>query len=129
MSHITDQDIAALKLNEEKWDGFCLNEDWDKCLVMLTEDVVFIPPDGPVLEGKDAVKGWLEKFPPIKAMTSKIVHTEGRDDFACARGTTAMTLESEPGKTILMNLRWFCSFRKQPDSSWKYASLLWNVDS
>lgn len=128
MSNITEQDIAAFKMNEKKWDDFCLNKEWDKLSEMLAVDVVAMPPNEPAMKGKEAVIAWFEKFPPIRAMTSVVTHAEGRDDFACARGTTTITIETEPGKTLSMQFKWSCSFRKQQDGSWLYASLIWNTD-
>jgi ketosteroid isomerase-like protein len=105
-----------------------LDADWDNLIEKITDDFVFLPPDQPIVEGKDATRRWLAEFPNITAMTSTNVVTEGRDDFAWVRGTFTMTVEPEPGKPLSMTGKWMSNYRKQADGSWAYGSLIWNSD-
>jgi len=43
----------------EPWTRACLARDWDAVLGMCTDDVVFSPPNEPLVEGQ-AVRPWLE---------------------------------------------------------------------
>jgi ketosteroid isomerase-like protein len=95
---------------------------------LVADDFVWLPPDEPIVEGKDALRAWVEKFPPIKKFSSTLVRAEGRDDFACPRGTFAVTVESKSGESLLMKGKWTRSYRKQPDGSWLCASDTWNLD-
>jgi ketosteroid isomerase-like protein len=82
MSALSKEDISALKTIEEKWPRYSLGADWGKLTALLTDDIVFMPPDEPAVEGKAAVKAWLEKFPPVTAQTVSVVHVEGGDTGA-----------------------------------------------
>jgi ketosteroid isomerase-like protein len=128
MSTLSEQDVAGIKALVEEWNEIVRAEDWDRELETLTDDVVFMPPDVPALEGKDAIKEWLDGFPPIKAFNTVFVDAEGRDDFACARGKMTMTVEPESGKLLSMSCQWICSFRKQADGRWLCVWDTWNMD-
>ncbi len=128
MSTLSDQDVAAIKALVDEWKQVILAANWDKLVETYTDDVVFMPPDEPIIEGKEAVKAWLERFPPIKSFDTVLVQAEGRDGFACARGTMAMTVEPESGKPLSMSCKWICSLRKQADGRWFCAWDAWNLD-
>ena len=93
-----------------------------------TDDAVVLPPDSPAIEGKKAVRAFLDKWPSIKAYDAPIVKAEGRDDFAWVWGTFTETVEPEPGNSFSMKGKWTSSYRKQPDGSWLATSLIWNLD-
>ena len=128
MSHITEQDIAAIKKLLAESVRFGLDGEWDKFLSMYTDDTVLMSTDHPAVEGKDAARAFLAKWPPIREYSAPLVHAEGRDDFACARGTFTETVEPEPGKLLSMKGKWLGSYRKQQDGSWLCATLIWNLD-
>ena len=130
MGNITEQDIAALKALVEKWVRMMSTGDWDRLAETTTDDVIFFPPDHPIVEGKDASKAWFEEFPPLTAFTSSIVDVEGRDDFACVRATMVMTMESESGAPgVTAKGKWIATFRKQPDGRWLCVWDIWNLDA
>jgi uncharacterized protein (TIGR02246 family) len=128
MSNITDGDIAALKALVQEWARINLEGDYSKLPETLSEDVVFMPTDFPVVEGRDAVRAFMEKFPRVKEFEPRIVDVDGRDDLACLRGTTNMTVEPEPGKPVRMTGKWLVTCRKQPDGRWLCVWDIWNFD-
>ena len=126
---LTDKDVSGIKDAIQKWVHVCLNADWDRCMELVTDDFAWLAPDEPIVEGKDGLRTWVERFPPIKKFSSTLVRAEGRDDFACARGTFTVTVESESGGSLLMKGKWSRIYRKQPDGSWLCASDTWNMDN
>ena len=101
----------------------------DKLAETVTDDVIFLPPDHPIVEGKEAAKAWFEEFPPLKAFKSSIVDVEGSDDFACVRSVMAMTMESESGAPVTAVGKWIATFRKQSDGRWLCVWDIWNLDA
>jgi ketosteroid isomerase-like protein len=128
MSKIADQDVAALEASLERFVSLCLDADWGTLMEMMADDVVFLPPDQPIIEGKKDVRKWFDEFPPIRAFESQLVQVDGRGDFAWVRGTFAMTVEPEAGQPESMKGKWTGSYRKQSDGSWLMASDVWNFD-
>ena len=126
---ISEPDVAAIKANLQKGVNLALEADWDGFLDLYTDDVVLLPPDQPVVEGKEAARKWIASFPQVNAFDSKITKVDGRDDFAWVWGTYTMTAELEPRKQISMKGKWTGSYRKQADGSWLMASDIWNLDA
>lgn len=129
LTPLVAEDILAIRrVCEDEWTRVIRKADWDGMASLLTDDVVFLPPDQPIVLGKKAVRVWLESFPPIKTFTDKEEHTEGRGDFAWSRGTFEMTVEPNPGNRVAMKGKWTATFRKQSDGRWLVASDTWNTD-
>jgi ketosteroid isomerase-like protein len=125
---ITADDLAALHELKEEWAEACLRADWEGLGGLLTDNVVFLPPDRPMVEGREGVKAWLREFPPISAFATTVVEADGRVDFAWARGTFTMTVEPTPGQRVTMRGKWSATYLKQDDGRWLCASDTWNVD-
>ena len=129
LTQLAVEDLLAIRrVCEDEWTRVGLKADWDGMVSLLTDDVVFLPPDLPILQGKEAVRVWLDGFPPIKAFKSKEEHTEGRGDLAWSRGTFEMTVEPDPGSLVTMKGKWTVTLRKESDGRWLVASDTWNTD-
>ena len=125
---ISDKDASAIKWLTDEWVRLSLQQEWDKWKEMLADDVIFLPPDQRIVEGKNAVRTWMDDFPTMMKFTSAVAQVEGRDDFAWARGVFTMTVEPDSGGSLSMKGKWTSHYRKQPDGSWVYCSLIWNLD-
>ncbi len=125
---LPERDIAAIRGPINPWIQACIDADWDRLLSLCTDDVVFLPPDAPIAKGRTAARAYLDTYPDIKAFTANFTHIEGRGELASARGTFAMTVEVE-GNDVATTGKFVDTFRKQPDNSWRYTSVIWNNDN
>jgi ketosteroid isomerase-like protein len=125
---IDTDDLTALHDLKEEWVKCCLNADWQGLGALLTDHVVFLPPDQPMVEGKEAVLAWLRAFPPMTGFSTIVEEADGRADFAWARGAFTMTVEPVPGQRVTMKGKWSATYLKQDDGRWLCASDTWNVD-
>lgn len=123
---LSNEDVHAIHDTIEPWSTACMEADWDALLDMCTEDVVFMPPGEPAVEGS-AVRPWLEEFPTIKSMTWDIDHLEGEGDLAVLRGWTHMVME-ESAEEIEFRGKYTDLCRCQADGSWRCALVIWNSD-
>jgi ketosteroid isomerase-like protein len=82
---LTADDVAAIRGTIEPWRNACVQRDWDGLLEMCTDDIVFLPPNEPTVEG-GGVRRWLDNFPAIKAMALEIDRVEGAGHLACVKG-------------------------------------------
>ncbi|MGH2400242.1 MAG: YybH family protein [bacterium] len=128
LGQLTSQDLATLRGLVDEWVRTCLDADWDKVTSFLTDDVVFLPPDQPIVQGKSAVKSWFESFPAIKAFAATLEDAEGRGDLASARGTFSLSIEPSPGQRMQITGKWVGLYRKQADGNWLCALDIWNAD-
>jgi len=61
---LAEQDIRAIREITAIHEKHHLARDWDAWLSTCTEDVVFMPPDNPKIEGLGAARTGLSEFPP-----------------------------------------------------------------
>lgn len=128
LGQLTSQDLTTLRGLVEEWVRTCLDANWDKLLTLLTDDVVFLPPNEPIVHGKTAIRSWFERSPAIKTFAATLEDAEGRGDLANARGTFSLNVEPSPGQRIQMTGKWLALYRKQANGSWLCALDMWNTD-
>jgi ketosteroid isomerase-like protein len=124
---LTADDVIAIRALVEPWTTACVKRDWDSLLDMCTDDVVFQPPNEPIVEGA-AARSWLDRFPTIKAMAWDIEHVEGAGQLAWARGWVRMTLEVS-GQQVGFDGKYTDLFRKGSDGTWRFALVVWNSNT
>ena len=97
-------------------------------LAASTEDLVLMPPDMPLLQGKAAAEDYLASFEGVELRVTRLA-IEGRGDLAFESATYEAwaTLEGTiepityPGKYVNI-------WKKQADGSWLIALTIWNSD-
>ena len=104
-------------------------KNWDGIVSLYASDAVRFAPNEPAVRF-DAMKGWLENFPPISAFEAPTEHVDGSGNLAVATGRYALTATA-PGQTTPMNDKgkWFVILKKQADGSWKRTADGWNSDN
>ena len=60
MSDLSSNDLQAIEDIHKRWIDAELAGDSLEVLRLCTDDVLWIPPDSPVLEGKEAITRWLK---------------------------------------------------------------------
>ncbi|HET9514300.1 MAG TPA: nuclear transport factor 2 family protein [Gemmatimonadales bacterium] len=124
---LTPVDVSSIKALGQPFIEACLDRDWDALLALCTDDVVFMPPDEPVLSGREAVRRYLEKYPVMRTFDFEFTHIEGQDHLAVAHGTFTMTIEVDPSPVDLTG-KFMDAFRRDDHGRWLYASVIWNSD-
>ena len=126
---LSDADIAAIEEVGESWIAAANADDWAAVAALYTENAVFMPPNGPAVQGRAAIQAFGEAFPPASGWMLNPVEIDGRGDLAFVRGTFSMTIEipdmepyQETGKFIEIR-------RKQADGSWLLATDIFNSDT
>jgi uncharacterized protein (TIGR02246 family) len=104
---------------------------------LVTEDVVWMPPEKAMLRGRPAVEEYYsELFAELHGQFTEITHSmEAEEVYVCdgwamARGSYQLTLilphVPEPIKVTGKNVH---TYRQQPDGSWLISSDIWNTDA
>ena len=124
---LTQQDIEAIRNITATHQEAHRARDWDRWMSTCADDAVFLQPGGPKMEGRSAVRAWMDEFPITKEVTWTVEAVDGDGDFGFSRGHGPMVLEIE-GKVVPFTLKWLSVFRKQSDGSWKLKNLCWNFD-
>ncbi len=126
---LSDEDVAAIKAVTEAFIQAFNSEDWTAGAAMYTEDAVLMPPNQPIVQGREAIQTWFEAFPTLTEFNLIDVEIDGYGDLAFSRGTVSMTIAPEgapepikdEGKSLVI-------FRKQSDGSWLLAVDIFNSD-
>lgn len=126
---LSAEDLARIRGISDEWVRTSLVRDWDGLATLLTDDVVLLPPDAPVVVGKASARDFLEAFPPIAAFTATVIAAEGQPELAWARGSFTMSIEPAPGQSVSMVGKWSATYRRRADGSWRCASDTWNLDA
>lgn len=107
---LTTKDIEAIHALLEQDAEAVRRADWAAVTRMFTVDAVRFPPHQPPVRGRDAMRAWLETFPPIQEFSITADEIIGCGDVAFVRGTYVLTVAPEAGAT------------PQTDGSWLWAT-------
>ena len=125
----TPADEAAVRKNLDDYASLTMAKNWDGIVALYTNDGVRVPPNEPTLQ-QAAMKGWLEKYPPISAFEAPTDHVDGAGDLAVATGRYTLTANIPGQKTPLNDKgKWFVILKRQADGSWKRTADGWNSDN
>ena len=111
--------------------------DLDRLMSFHTDDVIYLAPGKPVIEGWKAVRadfqaifeGWTQRrvIAKLEAQSPHEVVVCGA--WAFARGQSTLTFTSKDGSTPTQVFAKFISiYRRQPDGSWKRCRQIRNGD-
>jgi len=105
-------------------------KDVDKIVSYWTDDAVVVPPGQPVVEGKVALRAFVEsslKMPGFSIHWKSEKPAFSPDGkWATLQGTNEMTMTGPDGKTITMKGRAVTVWRLEPDGQWHCAFDIWN---
>jgi uncharacterized protein (TIGR02246 family) len=96
---------------------------------LFLEDGAVYPPNEPAVEGRAAIRAWLEKFPPITEFKLNNMKVEGREDLAYILGTYVMTI-APPGAAapVKDSGKYVTVLRRQSDDRWLAAVDMFSSD-
>ncbi len=124
---LSPEDRDALRALTDDAVRMLLVRDWEAFLELLTDDVVFLPPDEPAVIGKAAAADFLNAFPIITQYSATIESADGSADHAVVRSSWEGALETEEGETRMVGKR-LATYRKE-GGRWRVATNCWNRDA
>ena len=128
---MTDADRAAIDALVAEYQAKAMAGDWDAWTALWTQDAVYMVPDMPVLEGREAIRASMDAFPePPSELGVSITAVGGVGGLAWVRATYHMTIpafEDVPEMTEVGKFLWV--LEKQPDGRWLIDSEAYNSDS
>lgn len=125
---LSPADVDAIHALGQQFTEAIVQGNVDQVLAQRTADAVWMPPNGPSIEGPDAIRRQMASGGPVAVRFTLTSHrTEGTDDLAYDRGayewvgvlgTDTLT---ERGKYLQI-------LRRQADGSWRIAVDIWSSD-
>jgi ketosteroid isomerase-like protein len=103
--------------------------DFDGLKILFDEDVIFMPPDGPLFKGWEVYREWAQPYFDAFDFKEKITYEEVGvyGDWAFIR--TSYTIESTPkagGETIRGNGKAIWLLKRHANGSWVGTHCIWN---
>ncbi len=98
---------------------------------LYTQDAVLLPPDGPAVEGAEAIAAFMETFPPVTAFSLENVEVEGMGDLAYVRGIFSMTVPpaGEGAPPVTSRGKYIDIRKRQADGRWLIYRDMFSFDA
>jgi ketosteroid isomerase-like protein len=127
---LTANDITALRKASDEWGRCLLARNFDGLARMYMEDATLMPPNQPAVQGRKAIRQWLDQFPRVSHFRIEHEEVDGRDDLAYVRGTYTMTFQPDGAPNPIEDTGKFLDIRKkQADGSWVWAVDMFSSDN
>ena len=125
---LSAQDVAALRAIADQDAPIVRARDWATLVSEYSEDAVRMPPNGPAVQGPEAIRKMLEQLPPITAFAFRFVDLQGDGEIAYMRAPWSITVAPPGAKPVSDAGKILIVFRKQPGGGWLRVADAWNSD-
>ena len=123
---LSDADIQAIRDVTGQYAETALAANWDSWADLLTADAVFLPPNGPAVEGRRLLRAWVVAFTGLASLIETPEEIVGRDGLAYARGKYSYTMGPNPASQGGDSGAWIKIYEKQSDGTWRIKRNIWN---
>ena len=126
---LSEEDVVAIKAAHDSFVQAVMTGGWGAVIEFYSEDAVFMPPNAPMIQGREALKAFNKINPPVTAFNITVEDIDGRDDLAYVRGTYSQTIALEGAPEPIQDKGKFLGImRKQQDGSWLFSVDIINSD-
>lgn len=126
----SDSDVAAINAFYGQWSQALATRGADGYVSFFIDDGALLPPDGPAVEGKDAIRKWIQKaLDEYETKDAKIEFGPVRvsNGWAVRRFTlSALRVPKRGSEPKRFNNKYLDVIQKQPDGTWKFVYRMWS---
>lgn len=125
-------DERTIREIDAAWSEALQKKDLDKVMSNYADDASLLPPDEPIIHGRESIRKWFEKrvtlpgYSATFAPTSIVVSKSG--DIAYEIGTFRVTVNDESGNPVTRTGKHLVAWAKQA-GHWKVAAESINRDA
>jgi len=127
----TVREEAAIRATDARWLAAAQAHDLEQTVSYWTDDVYMMPPGGPAMVGKEALRRYVAgafTIPDFSiSWVTDHIWVAKSGEVAYAVGTDTIRLTTPDGKAVVEHDKAVAVWRKQPDGSWKCAVDIWNA--
>ena len=124
----SETDVAAVThavFENNRLIGF---NDLEGVLAFHAEDSRLLPPEGPPVEGKTAIRKFMKSWPAYKKSEAFDIRVEGRDDLAVATCAVDIVHVAPEGGERSVAAKQMLIVRKQDDGRWLISAIIFNAE-
>ena len=124
------EDIALFKNILDEYAAVVNAEDFSRLASFWTDDIIAMPPNEPMLDGREALRRWhqnlADQFIVKSSYTPDEIEIFG--DWAYVQISAMGTLIPKAGgEPLEKRFTEFTLFKREPDGSWKLHRGMWNT--
>ncbi len=125
-------DEAALRKLDDEWSQAAGAKDLEKTVSYYSDDALVLPPNSPVLQGKDAVRGMWKAMFNVPGFgggwKASRVEVSQSGDLGWTTGPYEITETDASGKPMTDKGKYLAVWKRQADGSWKCVADMFNTD-
>lgn len=125
-----NKDVAAINALYAQWNEALATRGADGYVSFFVDDGAVLPPDGPAVEGKEAIRKWMQKSLAdyeIKDAKMEFGPVRTSNGWAVRRfSLAAMRVPKDGGVPRYFNNKYLDVIQKQPDGQWKFVYRMWS---
>lgn len=116
---------AAIKKWQDLWNA---GDATAAAAQVFTEDARLLPPDGPMVEGREAIAAFWQPVldSPAKDIELTLIAVDIQGDTAIETGTWAVTVPADGGGEMQVGGKTLVVWKKGDDGQWRMAQDMWN---
>ena len=95
--------------------------DADKGASLFTEDAVQMPPNSPLIKGRDAIRKGIIEQGPIPSINEEFQMIDVSGDLAYQRSKASWEWDGKARFTDSMDI-----LKRGEDGQWRYVAMVWN---
>ncbi len=123
------EDLAAIRAISDRLAQLMLDRNFEALAQLYTVDAVLMPPNNPLIQGREQIRTFMEAFPKVTRFSIGIDEIDGRDDLIYVRGSYSMTVHPDGAPSPVDDVGKFLEIRRrQPDGSFPFAVDMFSSD-
>lgn len=126
----SEAEVAAITRFYGAWSEALATRGAEGYVSFFLENGAVLPPDGPAVEGKDAIRSWIQKtLDDFTTRDTRLV--PGAMTVSDGMATWRFTISGERvpkkgGNPVRFSNKYLDVLKKQPDGSWKFLYRMWS---
>lgn len=129
----SDRERESLLRTDREWASTIGTGDVDRMVSYWTDDAILMPPDGPALTGKQAIRGYVAEALKIPGFSitweAKQAVVSATGDMGYTVAANRVTAPGPDGSPVTVIGKAVTVWRKEPDGQWRCVLDIWNADS
>jgi ketosteroid isomerase-like protein len=126
---LLDTDKTAMRAATDSFTVYVVQGRDSVAAALYAENATLLPPNHGIVQGRAAIRAYIDSFPPLTRFTAAPIEIDGRGELAYLRGTYQMTFAPTGNQPERQDRGKFVEIRrKQADGTWLIVVDIFNSD-